>query len=242
MKTCPPFARLLACLITLLLPGVFTVQAQQLNGCWQLQAGTDQPQTTRIIEDDYFMETVYDIAGKKFINTHGGIIKVQNKQVKETIEFNTADKNTVGSAQEYPFVIKKDVLTITRNGKAETWKRLDDGKGALAGNWRITEREQEGKMHPIPESPRKTLKILSGNHFQWAAINTATKEFFGTGGGTYTFENGKYTETIAFFSRDNSRVGVSLSFDGTVNGDRWHHSGLSSKGDKISEIWSRYKR
>lgn len=241
MKTRPPFARLIACCIAILFTGIFTAQAQQLTGCWKLQSGSDQPQTTRIIEDDYFMETVYDIAGKKFINTHGGIIKAANKQVKETIEFHTADKNTIGSSLEHPYELKKDVLVITRNGKPETWHRVDDGKGPLAGNWRITEREQDGKMHPIPESPRKTLKILSGNHFQWAAINTATKEFFGTGGGTYTFANGKYTETIEFFSRDNSRVGMSLSFDGSVTGNRWHHSGLSSKGDKISEIWSRYK-
>jgi hypothetical protein len=71
------------------------------------------------------------------------------------------------------------------------------------------------------------------------AINTETKEFFGTGGGTYTFINGKYTENIEFFSRDSTRVGASLTFDGSVSGYVWTHKGLSSRGDPIHEEWTR---
>ena len=44
-----------------------------------------------------------------------------------------------------------------------------------------------------PPRARKTLKVLTGTKFQWAAINAETKEFFGTGGGSYTFVNGKYS-------------------------------------------------
>jgi hypothetical protein len=83
------------------------------------------------------------------------------------------------------------------------------------------------------------MKILSGTRFQWIAYNIETKEFFGTGGGTYTTVDGKYTENIAFFSRDNSRVGASLQFDFTLENGEWHHKGLSSKGDPIHEIWTR---
>ncbi len=86
-----------------------------------------------------------------------------------------------------------------------------------------------------------TVKTLTDTRFQWAAINPETKEFFGTGGGTYTFKNGKYTGNIEFFSRDSSRVGASLFFDGKLNNGQWHHSGLSSKGDSIYEVWSRVK-
>ena len=52
-----------------------------------------------------------------------------------------------------------------------------------------------------------------------------------------TFENGKYTEHIEFFSRDSSRVGASLGFDGKIENGAWHHSGLSSRGEPIYEIW-----
>jgi DMSO/TMAO reductase YedYZ molybdopterin-dependent catalytic subunit len=71
------------------------------------------------------------------------------------------------------------------------------------------------------------------------AINAETKEFFGTGGGTYTYVNGKYTEKIEFFSRDSSRVGAVLSFDGMVNGKVWTHKGLNSRGEPLHEEWTR---
>ena len=121
-----------------------------------------------------------------------------------------------------------------------SYKRLDDGSAPLTGVWHITGQMREGKIVPIHRTgTRKTLKILSGTRFQWAAIDPGTKEFFGTGGGTYQFVNGKYTEHIEFFSRDSNRVGASLSFDGRLENGEWNHSGLSSKGDKIYEIWSR---
>jgi hypothetical protein len=63
--------------------------------------------------------------------------------------------------------------------------------------------------------------------------------FFGTGGGQYNFKDGTYTEHIEFFSRDATRVGASLSFKAEINKGEWHHSGLSSKGEKIHEVWSR---
>jgi hypothetical protein len=126
------------------------------------------------------------------------------------------------------------------DGESTIWKRVDNGAAPLAGNWRITHRKQDGKLQAIHQSGgRKTVKILSGTRFQWAAINTDTKEFSGTGGGTYTFQNGKYTEQIEFFSRDSSRVGALLTFEGKVEKDGWHHSGLSSRGDAIYEVWNK---
>jgi hypothetical protein len=32
-----------------------------------------------------------------------------------------------------------------------------------------------------------------------------------------------------------------LTFDAKVEGDKWHHSGKSSKGDQVSEIWGKEK-
>ena len=75
-------------------------------------------------------------------------------------------------------------------------------------------RKRDGEIVKRDTSgPRKTMKILSGTRFQWIAYNTETKAFMGTGGGTYTTLDGKYTENIGFFSRDDSRVGASLQFD-----------------------------
>jgi hypothetical protein len=92
----------------------------------------------------------------------------------------------------------------------------------------------------ITPGNRRTVKILGGGRFQWIAFNSASKEFSGTGGGTYTAEDGKYIENIEFFSRDSRRVGASLEFDYEVKDGEWHHKGESSKGDPIYEIWSPY--
>jgi hypothetical protein len=217
-----------------------STNAATLKGAWQLEGAPDDHIV--IFTDEYFSYARYDKAGKQFLITFGGTYKTANGQIEARFEYNTGDSTQVGQAFSYPFTLSNDELAIIVNGETSNWERLDDGTAPLAGNWRITGRMQDGKIQAIHQAGgRKTVKILSGTRFQWAAVNTDTKEFFGTGGGTYTFQNGKYTENIEFFSRDNSRVGASLTFDGAIKSDGWHHSGLSSRGDKIYEVWNKTK-
>ena len=82
------------------------------------------------------------------------------------------------------------------------------------------------------------MKILSGTRFQWIAYDTEKKEFKGTGGGTYTTTSGKYSETIEFFSRDNSKVGINLEFSYNLENGEWIHKGKTSKGAPLHEIWT----
>lgn len=223
----------------ILLLGIIAMMPYQKNitGAWELKEGSVTH--TLVFADDYFSITSFDVSGKKFIQTQGGTCILNGNQLEGKIEYNSSDKSKVGSVYIWPLRTDKKTITITRDGKKEIWIQTDDGLGPLAGNWRISGRDQNGTMIEIKPAARKTIKILSAKRFQWAAINTETGEFFGTGGGNYTFENGKYTEHIEFFSRDSSRVGMSLSFDGRVEGRNWYHSGKSSKGDPISEVWSR---
>jgi hypothetical protein len=107
----------------------------------------------------------------------------------------------------------------------------------MSGRYRNGEMQERNT-----DRPRKTMKILSGTRFQWIAFDTEKKEFKGTGGGTYTTVDGKYSEKIEFFSRDISRVGMSLEFNfGTENGD-WIHQGKTSKGAALHEIWTKRKK
>ncbi|RYY28587.1 MAG: membrane or secreted protein [Chitinophagaceae bacterium] len=208
-----------------------------LKGAWQ---STDQSgEQVLIFVDNYVTHTSYSLNGKKFLATRGGTCDAAGDKLNIGFEFSTPNKDEVGTKASYSYSIKNNVLTTGMGGKTTTWKRLDDGSGALAGNWQITGRVQNGTMNEMRPGARKTIKILSGTRFQWAAINTETKEFSGTGGGKYSFENGKYTEHIEFFSRDSSRVGASLSFDGAVENGKWIHKGLSSRGEPIHEVWSR---
>jgi hypothetical protein len=118
--------------------------------------------------------------------------------------------------------------------------RIDNGTpGKLHGAWLMSGRIRDGETKQRDmTSPRKTMKLLSGTRFQWIAYNTETKEFKGTGGGTYVTKNGEYTENIEFFSKDDSRVGASLEFDYSLVEGEWHHKGFSSKGDAMHEIWA----
>jgi hypothetical protein len=219
---------------------IFTKQkimADKLTGAW-MNEGRNKEQLL-LFTDSYYTYTVYSKTGREFIETRGGPYAIDGDQLNISMEFDTVDNAQTGGSLAFNFLIAGDELTITVEGKKTRYKKIDDGSAPLAGVWHITSQMREGKIVPIHRTgTRKTLKILSGIRFQWVAIDPGTKEFFGTGGGVYQFSNGKYTEKIEFFSRDGNRVGASLSFDGKLENGDWHHSGLSSKGETIYEIWS----
>jgi hypothetical protein len=194
-----------------------------------------------LLTPGYFTYTVFDKDNKKFISSWGGTYIVSGNTSASTIKFNTADQSKVGKTETNTFSSDNNELTVNFNGNDITFTNLDGGNEVLAGAWRISARDNNGSMQVIEDGPRKTIKILSGTRFQWIAMNTSTGEFFGTGGGTYSLKDGKYTETIEFFSRDSSRIGMNLTFDAKVDGAKWEHSGQSSKGDKIKEEWSRFE-
>jgi hypothetical protein len=222
-----------------------TVAMAQLNsselvGAWETGA---KVKTTKIVTDQHFAVTTYNVDDKTFVSTAGGRWRTDGKNVIEIFEFHSANPEMVGKEISIPGELKGGQLLLTVDGKKEKWKKLDNGTpGKLAGAWLITGRNVDGQMQKITPGARRTMKILSGSRFQWIAYNTETKEFLGTGGGTYSTDNGKYTENILFFSRDNSRVGASLQFDFSLEDGDWRHKGLSSKGDPIDEVWSKREK
>lgn len=216
--------------------------AKQLLGAWETypDAGDRKIKIVVILADGYFSGAVYDITeGSKFLSTLGGTWSAEGDQYSSTFEYNSDQPGEVGKSNTSTFEIKDNTLKFS--DEPFYWKRVDDGTpGKLAGAWLITGRERDGEM--VTRSTvgaRKTMKILSGTRFQWVAYNVDTKEFMGTGGGTYTTEKGKYVETIEFFSRDNSRAGSSLPFEFELKEGQWHHKGQSSQGKDIYEVWSR---
>ena len=211
--------------------------SQNITGAWTRNLDTAVQYLT--VVDNYFAVATFNLEGKKFISTRGGTAMVEKGKMSGVIEFNTVDRTEVKSGYSYDVKLTGNTMMLPLEGNAKKWQKVDEATESLAGNWGITGREQSGTMTPIKPAARKTIKILSGTRFQWAAINMETGEFFGTGGGHYTYKDGAYTEHIEFFSRDASRVGASLSFKAEINNGEWHHSGLSSKGEKIHEVWSR---
>jgi hypothetical protein len=213
-----------------------------LAGAWE--SGTDEIKMTKIFTDQFFSVAIYNVKEKQFIATAGGRWQTDGNSLSETFEYHSSHPDLIGQVVKTPVdVMKNDRMTLMVNNKKEEWKRVDNGTpGKLPGAWLITGRMQDGELQKMTPGARRTMKILSGTHFQWIAYNIDTKEFFGTGGGTYTTENGKYTENILFFSRDNTRVGASLQFDFTLEDGNWRHKGSSSKGDPIDEVWTKREK
>lgn len=224
--------------------GLFNLNAQSLIGAWEAMVPVENDKikwTVRsvvIFSDGYQVNTFYDPATGAFVSTNGGSWSIEGNQLTETVEFDTKTPERVGTTGVFEIELTENELRAIDSGIV--WKRIDDGSpGDLDGAWLISGRMRNGELQKRDTNrPRKTMKILSGTRFQWIAYNTETKEFMGTGGGTYTTIDGKYTENIEFFSRDDSRVGASLQFDYELKDGDWHHSGLSSKGKLIYEVWS----
>ena len=229
---------------------MISAYAQQLNGAWKLTAQDGKPvseECIKIYADNYFMFGRYDKDGK-FVNAGGGSWTLADKRYTETLDFYTSDSSKVRKPVTFSLSQKKDELTIesTLNGatQKETWKKIDDSSSPLSGVWRFGARVDDNGVAGERRggtSPRQTIKLLSGKHFQWAAFNYETKQFMGTGGGEYVLKDGKYTESIRFFSRDNSRSGMSLTFDARIDGNDWYHKGKGTTGNPVSEVWERIK-
>lgn len=220
-------------------------KAQELYGAWGMKTPEGE-NVTMIINEGYLVVTLYDLPGKRFGYTEGGKFSLNGNTVNYHCEFNSDDASQVGTQTRWSYSLSGNRLTLTGDRGTFQFDRIDKASDhAMAGTWHITERARDGvgaleKIHQT--GTRKTLKILSGTRFQWVAIDPGVKGFYGTGGGTYKAENGKYVENIEFFSRDNSRVGASLEFNWKLNNGKWDHSGKSSKGDPIHEVWEKIPR
>lgn len=220
--------------------GLSNNNAQKLIGAWELTTKNNDTtyQNVLIFSKNHWAAASFNAEDGAFLRSKGGIWNLEGNELRETLEFNTENSDEVGKTVQFEIVIRENEFHA-KDGK-NIWKRIDAGTpGDLAGAWLISGRMRDGELQQRDTNrPRKTMKILSGTRFQWIAYNTETKEFMGTGGGTYTTVDGKYTENIEFFSRDNNRVGANLQFDYELKNGDWHHSGLSSKGKPIYEVWS----
>ncbi|CAN5467251.1 hypothetical protein BH23BAC1_BH23BAC1_23120 [soil metagenome] len=224
----------------------------EVKGAWRLVSTgvSDEAKMTviKIITDVYYTYASYNEDDPEFIGTGGGTYDIdENNNFSENVEFFTWDSSRVGTTNFFEVKIEDGKMHHSgeRDGEPfeEVWERVDgfdEEEAPLAGTWRIRQRQREpGEMSTMEWGPRKTLKILSNKRIQWIAYNAETGQFSGTGGGTYSSEDGKYIEKLEFFSRDPKRVGAELSFEFEKEGNNWHHRGKSSTGNEIYEVWEK---
>ena len=177
-----------------------------------------------IIDNNYLVMTSYKVDSNKFIKTIGGFYNKEGNRFNMSLEFNSNFKN--------------DSISKIEIEKKANWKKISLKKNDLQGKWLMVGRVRNGnEQRRNLDRPRKTMKFLISGYFQWIAFNTETFQFSGSGGGKYTTKDGKYIESIEYFSRDDSKVGLNLEFDYELINKEWNHKGFSSKGDPLHEIW-----
>lgn len=234
MKPMKHFARilfLLPLLITAMVsaqiePGVYISEVDNLRH--ELKIG-----------EDYLIHSAYQVTPPKFIKTVGGHYTMTDSIAQVKLEFNSNHAENGLTQLSLPIIAKDGKLTLPMDGDL-VFTKQESAEQALDGTWLFASRgPDEGQERRGDQNPRKTLKFLKDGRFQWIAYNTDTMEFFGTGGGNFTSQNGKYIENIEYFSRDDSRVGAELEFNYEIRNGDWHHTGKNSKGEPMYEIWAR---
>ena len=216
------------------------------SSAWEKIVSSENGQYTHILllSGNYFSWTVYETDGGAFQFTKGGSLKKNRNTMEVTYEFHSAKPEQVGKTETWTVKQKKKKLILKDAELNGSWSSLDEGiNSPLEGPWIFSGRKRDGEIQRVDMTtrPRKTMKILTENRFQWIAFNTETGKFHGTGGGSYKAKDGVYTENIGFFSRDNSRVGAALEFQFEVLDGDWHHSGKNSRGEPLYELWSKRK-
>lgn len=213
----------------------------QLNPGVYLASATEGNQLTKYqltVSDNYIIHNIYKENPPEFVNTWGGFYSLSNDVMSVKLEFNSNYDSDRITEKEFPWKVSGDHILF--GDSTLEYKRSKGSDQDLDGFWLFATRGPDtGQERRGDDNPRKTLKVLLDGRFQWIAYHIETFKFSGTGGGSYSAENGIYTENIEFFSRDNSRVGAKLQFNYQIDGDDWHHTGNNSRGEPMYEIWSR---
>jgi hypothetical protein len=202
-----------------------------LNFSQVYQVDNDEVTTRVILDNEYIVLSKFETESGKFVSTIGGFYK--------TGEFLNLNEDVYDVNLEFNSNYGQDSIKSISIVKTSKWKNISKSNDILKGKWVMSGRYNNGEFRTRnTDLPRKTMKILIDGFFQWIAFNTETFKFSGSGGGEYETIDGKYIEIIQYFSRDDSRVGAELDFNYEIKNEDWLHTGLSSKGKPINEVWS----
>ena len=188
--------------------------------------------STRVILDkEYIVLSKFESESGNFISTLGGYYKPG--------KFLNLDEDVYDVNLEFNSNYDQDSIKNFSIIKTSKWKNISKSNDILKGKWVMSGSYNNGEFRTRnTDLPRKTMKILIDGFFQWIAFNTETFKFSGSGGGEYETIDGNYIEIIQYFSRDDSRVGAELDFNYEIKNQDWYHTGFSSKGSPINEVWT----
>jgi hypothetical protein len=88
----------------------------------------------------------------------------------------------------------------------------------------------------VADSDKRIYKIFKDGYWiaPWRMLKDGS--FYGCGGGTYSFKDGKYLETLGFYSWDSTAAGQNYSFDYSAEGKFYHQWGTINS-EKYPNLW-----
>jgi len=214
---------------------------QFLKGPWVREE--KDVKTLVLITDQLISVAVYNEKEKQFLYTWGGTYVLHNSQLQVQYEWSSNDSNLVNTSSAIDFDIKRNKLSL-----GETLSGLEKGvtnhSGDLQGAWIISGNYIDGvaKKRANPFLPRRTMKLIVGDYFQWVSYNVVSKKFFDAGGGKQSHGNGQYNEEIEYFTKTPASIGKKMNYTYSISGDDWRHTGQKSTGGQLDECWTRRSR
>jgi hypothetical protein len=128
-------------------------------GAWRGTDGTTE--RVLLIVDGYFTHTSFERANPQFHRTFGGPLEFQAAGATILVHFDSAEPARVGKAVALGGELNGTELRLRLgDGDEEIWRRIEESPGELTGVWRISGRQRDGQIQPMPLAARRTLKML----------------------------------------------------------------------------------
>ena len=141
--------------------------------------------------------------------------------------------------------------------KASVFSNFSKPSNPLIGSWKMISYKygNENTFKDMDDKVMKEIKLITETHFTWASFDE--QEMIGAGGGSYSYEDGKYIEHIEYFHPIGSNmIGSSQVFECKLEDGKWYHSGYIKKyeidpetldfvavdSSKIEEVWVRMEK
>ena len=171
--------------------------------------------------DNYMIHTIYEQSPARFIKTEGGFYNIEDSVLNVKLEFNSNYEADTISTLTIPFAIRDGQLILGTEPRL-VFNHFESIEQELDGQWLFAMRgPDEGQERRGDENPRKTLKYLQDNRFQWIAYNKEERQFIETKGGEYKTDGDQYTEEFHFYSENEEHVGTSQTFNFEMNDGIW---------------------
>jgi len=87
----------------------------------------------------------------------------------------------------------------------------------LQGTWKLLAAKWNADTKQFADNTM--YKIFTGDRFAFVWFNPHDHTFTGAGGGTYTVDNGQFTETLEYLAMDSTAAGTSQTYDFKIMDD-----------------------